>query len=109
MTMPGTLAKFYEEIGGGVVYRMGKPDPRIYQLALGLLGGLEASEVIAVGDSMEHDIAGAAAMGIDSIFIAGGIHKEALMGDGDVIDEASMAALCAEFGCTPTFVLPWFR
>ena len=66
--------------------------------------------MMAVGDSMEHDIAGASAMGIDSIFIAGGIHKQALMGDGDEnVDEAVMTALCAEFGCTPTHVLPWFR
>lgn len=109
VTMPGTLAKFYEDIGGGIVHRMGKPDRRIYLEALRLLG-LEASEVMAVGDSMEHDIAGASAMGIDSIFIAGGIHKQALMGDGDEnVDEAVMTALCAEFGCTPTHVLPWFR
>ncbi len=109
VTMPGTLAKYYED-KGRTVHRMGKPDRRIYLEALRLLG-LEASEVVAVGDSMEHDIAGAAAMGIDSIFIAGGIHKRALMGGGgeNAVDEAVMAALCTEFGCTPTHVLPWFR
>jgi len=110
VTMPGTLAKYYEDIGGGIVHRMGKPDPRIYLEALRMLG-LEASDVVAIGDSMEHDIAGAVAMGIDSIFIAGGIHKQALMGEGDegAVDEGVMAALCAQFGCTPTLVLPWFR
>ena len=110
VTMPGTLAKYYEDIGGGIVHRMGKPGPRIYLEALRMLG-LEASDVVAIGDSMEHDIAGAVAMGIDSIFIAGGIHKQALMGEGDegAVDEGVMAALCAQFGCTPTLVLPWFR
>lgn len=112
VTMPGTLAKHYEDLEGGIVYRMGKPDRRIYVEALSMLG-LEPSEVMAIGDSMEHDIAGAAAMGIDSIFIAGGIHRDVAMVkvDGDdgrdqLIDEDGVASLCAEFQCCPSFVLP---
>ena len=36
---------------------MGKPDPIIYEAAMSLLG-LDASEVLAIGDSLEHDIKG---------------------------------------------------
>ena len=106
--MPGTLAKHYENIGGGVVYRMGKPDHRIYGEALRMLR-LEPHELIAIGDSMEHDISGAASMSIDSIFVAGGIHKDTAMKDDDEIDEGGMTRLCEEFKCRPTFVVPWFQ
>jgi len=36
---------------------MGKPDPVIYIAAMELIG-LEKDEVLAVGDSLEHDISG---------------------------------------------------
>lgn len=36
---------------------MGKPDPIVYISAMKLIG-LESSEVLAVGDSLEHDISG---------------------------------------------------
>jgi HAD superfamily hydrolase (TIGR01509 family) len=55
--MPGTLAKQYAAMDGKV-YTMGKPDPVIYNLALDALG-LKPEEILAVGDSVEHDIAGA--------------------------------------------------
>lgn len=54
--MPGTLAKWYKEMGAEVLL-MGKPAPVIYEAALQQLG-LEASQVLAIGDSLEHDIAG---------------------------------------------------
>ena len=37
------------------VHLLGKPDPVIYEQALKLLG-LPADQVLAVGDSVEHDI-----------------------------------------------------
>jgi 2-haloalkanoic acid dehalogenase type II len=41
-----------------------KPDPRIFELALEALG-VEAGQALYVGDSVEHDYAGAQAAGID--------------------------------------------
>jgi hypothetical protein len=72
--MPGTLARHYAARGGQVVL-MGKPAPAIYEVALGMLG-LPADQVIAVGDSLEHDIGGAQAAGVDAMFVLGGIHRE---------------------------------
>jgi len=78
VTMPGTLAAWYEAAGGPVV-RLGKPAAPIYAAALAALGsGLRAADVLAVGDSLEHDIAGAAAAGMDSLFIGSGIDGGAL-------------------------------
>jgi putative hydrolase of the HAD superfamily len=50
---------------------LAKPDPRIFALALQRLG-LESDEVLMVGDSPEHDIAGARAAGIASCWIGRG-------------------------------------
>jgi HAD superfamily hydrolase (TIGR01450 family) len=69
----GAIADAYEAMGGRVVW-YGKPFPAIYDLALGLGGNPDIGTVLAVGDGLQTDIAGAAAYGIDAVFVAGGIH-----------------------------------
>jgi len=71
----GALAKWYEDAGGHVRWH-GKPFRSVYESCLGLLGVADRSRVLAVGDSLRTDIAGAAGAGIDSLLIAGGIHAE---------------------------------
>ena len=71
---PGALARRYEALGGQVYYH-GKPHPPIYTACLEALG-CPAGRVVAVGDSLEHDIAGALRVGLRSAFVAGGIHLE---------------------------------
>jgi putative hydrolase of the HAD superfamily len=46
-----------------------KPDPAIFRAALDRLGAT-AGEAMHVGDSMEHDIAGARAAGLDAVLVA---------------------------------------
>jgi HAD superfamily hydrolase (TIGR01459 family) len=75
----GSLAAWYEHNGGDVRW-IGKPDPAIYQSCLSMIG-LTAHRVLAVGDSLRTDIAGATAAGIDNVWILGGIHAEELAGD----------------------------
>lgn len=65
-TMPGALAKAYEDAGGTDVRRLGKPDPFVYKQALEL-ARVPLDNVIGVGDSLGHDILGAANAGIDSL------------------------------------------
>jgi HAD superfamily hydrolase (TIGR01459 family) len=72
----GALAVYYNEIGGDVRL-VGKPDPAVYQHALKSLG-LPSSRVLAVGDSLRTDIAGAMATKIDACWVLGGLHGEAL-------------------------------
>ena len=71
---PGALARRYEVLGGAVYYH-GKPHPPIYAACLEALG-CPAGRVVAVGDSLEHDIAGALGVGLRSAFVAGGIHLD---------------------------------
>ena len=75
----GALARRYEELGGKVVYA-GKPYLPIYARALALVerargATIDKSRVLAIGDGMETDIAGAARAGLDALFVTGGIHR----------------------------------
>jgi HAD superfamily hydrolase (TIGR01459 family) len=105
----GAIAAAYEAAGGRVHYH-GKPHRPIYETSLALLGARDRSRVLAVGDSLLTDIAGAAAAGIDSLFIAGGILAERLgVSGGGPADPGRLAALAAEFGAVPTYAAPAFR
>lgn len=74
----GAIAEAYEAIGGKVVWN-GKPYAPIYEMAfrdLDTRAGRPVlkSRVLAIGDGLNTDIAGAGAAGIDCVFVASGIH-----------------------------------
>lgn len=74
----GALAESYERIGGKVIYA-GKPHGPIYDLAFALVNEVRGSplhrhRIVAIGDGVRTDIAGAAAQEIDSVFVASGVH-----------------------------------
>ena len=75
----GSLALRYEAMGGDV-RSLGKPDPAIYQPVFQMLD-LPPACVLAVGDSLRTDIAGAAAVAVAACWVLGGLHGEALAGD----------------------------
>ncbi|HYI43604.1 MAG TPA: TIGR01459 family HAD-type hydrolase [Sphingomicrobium sp.] len=74
MLCAGALADLYEELGGRVEW-YGKPYPAIYRHALALAGNPPAEAVLAIGDSLATDMLGAARMGFDCVYVAGGIHQ----------------------------------
>ena len=74
MVCAGALADAYEALGGKVVW-YGKPCGPIYRHALSLAGNPAPENVLAVGDGLQTDILGAARMGFDAVFVAGGIHE----------------------------------
>lgn len=69
----GAIADTYQMLGGRVTW-YGKPFPAIYEHALKRAGNPPRDEVLAVGDGLQTDVLGAARMGIDIVFVAGGIH-----------------------------------
>jgi HAD superfamily hydrolase (TIGR01459 family) len=92
----GALAQYYAEHGGDVC-SLGKPYPAIYRMAMEKLG-VSADRVLAIGDSLHTDIAGAAGYGLANLWIQGGIHWEAIGGDPDrALALATMAALAPDF------------
>ncbi len=100
----GRIAELYAEMGGPVLW-IGKPGPAIYDAAFALLrpmlgDALDHSRVWAVGDSIEHDVAGAAAQGCRSVLVMTGI----MAGRGD----AALADEVARWGVAPDVVVPAF-
>jgi len=95
----GALAEEYQRLGGRVRWH-GKPHPSVYDSCLGLLGIADKRRILAIGDSLRTDIAGAAGAGIDSLFIAGGIHAAEFSSNGTPDPERIKAAL-AENGLHP--------
>ncbi len=132
--LKGKIAQRYQDMGG-VVQHFGKPHPRHFHECLHHLGmdfdTTKSIEGVAhVGDSLEHDVAGANAAGIDSVFVLGGIHAKELglvpTGSDDVgvvIEgdhgckghisklelETKLNAFFAEKGIWPTHVIPSLR
>ena len=78
----GALGDLYSAMGG-MVHMAGKPYPPIYEQAFALAekaagGTLDKSRVLAIGDSVRTDAAGAAQFDIDLLFITGSIHAAEL-------------------------------
>ena len=96
---PGTLAAYYEQRGGMVRY-IGKPHPEVYARAMALLGGVPAARIIAVGDSLEHDIAGGRRAGCLTAFVEAGIHA------ADLAQPDGLSRLGARYGVMPDFTIP---
>ncbi|QDZ20238.1 hypothetical protein HOP50_04g27560 [Chloropicon primus] len=109
LPMPGSLAVEYSELGCPAerIHLLGKPSPIVYNLAKEkFFGHLDKSEIIAVGDSLEHDIQGACTWEIDSAFITTGIHCDALQGcdipEDAWCDAEELERLCKEHNADPT-------
>ncbi len=96
----GALAQRYEEIGGQARW-IGKPDPAIYAPVLRMLD-LPANRVLAVGDTLRTDIAGARGVAIDSCWVLGGIHA------GDFATNAAAELHAREAGIAPKLIVQNF-
>jgi HAD superfamily hydrolase (TIGR01459 family) len=102
---PGAVAARYAAMGGTVRY-VGKPHPEVYRDCMAALGGLRPERIVAVGDSFEHDIAGAAGAGLASVLVTGGIHAEALAPGAA---GGGLAAMAKAWGVAPDWTLPALR
>jgi HAD superfamily hydrolase (TIGR01459 family) len=91
---PGALAFAYQDMGGEVRF-YGKPHRPVFEA---LEEALQTRKLLMIGDSLEHDIAGAQGAGWDSLLIQGGLYaKDFAQGDQD----ETLARLVAEKGCEP--------
>lgn len=105
----GAIARDYEAIGGRVVLA-GKPHPPIYELALEELRAVAGREVprqriLCIGDGVGTDIKGANAQALDCLFIASGMHGEALWTDG-ALDQGKVEAALSHERATATYAMP---
>ena len=90
----GALAQLYAEDGGEVIYA-GKPFAPMYELAEGKIAGLAGrpvarGEILAIGDGVHTDMAGAEDFGLDAVFVASGLHVGP---GGEGLDDLRLAEL----------------
>ncbi len=105
----GALAELYGEMGGEV--RMaGKPYAAIYAAALEVAEGIRRagtplSKVMAIGDALRTDVAGAVALGCASLFVARGIHTRELGLAENGLTAAALQTLLMPPAPVPTAVI----
>lgn len=103
----GALATHYAALGGAVRWH-GKPYPSVYEACFKLLGTADRTRILAVGDSLRTDIAGANGAGIDSLLITGqGIHADEFATAGTP-DPARIAAAATAAGARPAMIAARF-
>lgn len=75
---PRALAHAHAAAGGTFAFS-GKPDLPVFR-AVEMAFGAVPGRILMVGDSLEHDIAGAKSSGWDAAFVRGGLHAAAFGG-----------------------------
>ena len=105
---PGALAQAYEQAGGEVRY-IGKPWPAIYRAALNALN-LPPEQIVAIGDSIHHDIKGAVDFGMDGALVTQGVHRDIFTNatTSDLLRQQLATLLSADIP-VPQWLLPRFQ
>jgi HAD superfamily hydrolase (TIGR01459 family) len=105
----GAVAELYRELGGEVIF-YGKPHRPIYDRAVALAAAQRGTptplgRVLAIGDSVRTDLAGAHGFGINCLFVTRGIHA----GDFEGIDQLDPASVKELFGHPPLALMRELR
>ncbi len=96
----GAIARRYQDFGG-VVAHIGKPHKPIFQMCVRKLQKLDIypGQTAVIGDSMDHDITGGSAMGMDTALVRTGMHAGHFKSVQTLADlDKSLNALCAVHG-----------
>ncbi|MCZ7909097.1 TIGR01459 family HAD-type hydrolase [Agrobacterium leguminum] len=96
----GSIALAYQELGGPVRW-FGKPYPAIYEHAQSLLSSPASDRIICIGDSLEHDIAGAVRASLASCLVRTGILAKN--------SDAELAEIADGYGARPDFLMDRFK
>ena len=104
----GAVAERYEALGGKVRWH-GKPFRAVYDTCFAALGIADRRRILAVGDSLRTDIAGANGAGIDALLVTGGIHAEEFGLIGGQPDLDRLFEAVAASGHRPRSVIAHFR
>jgi HAD superfamily hydrolase (TIGR01459 family) len=105
----GALADAYAALGGEVLY-CGKPHVPIYEAALAKAASLRGgtppprNRVLAIGDSVRTDLAGAASFGLDCLFVTSGLHAEQY-GSREAPDVAALNAMFKAANVAPKAIV----
>jgi len=97
---PGAIARVYKSLGGKVEY-VGKPSRAIFDHAVEIAAMGPHARVVVIGDSPEHDVAGARAIGLSTLLVRTGIHRH--------LPEQQLLQICEGCRGTPDFLMAAFE
>ncbi|HLJ00174.1 MAG TPA: TIGR01459 family HAD-type hydrolase [Bradyrhizobium sp.] len=105
----GAIAELYLKLGGEVIF-YGKPHRPIYERALVLAAerrgqAVPLDRILAIGDSVRTDLAGAHGFGIGCLFVTRGIHSEEFEG----LDQLNPDSVKHLFGHPPKALMRELR
>lgn len=105
----GAIAEKYEKMGGTVIWT-GKPHRIIYDAALTMArttrnADVPLSRVMAIGDAIRTDVAGARGLGVRVLMTADGIHGGALLDDARNVSSVKSEAFFSEAEFVPDHVI----
>jgi HAD superfamily hydrolase (TIGR01459 family) len=108
----GAIADLYEELGGEVFWA-GKPHAPTYHTAHADAEKLRDDTVawdriLVIGDALRTDLMGAQTVGLDALFVAGGIHREEIVERGLIMPE-KLSALFDETAPPALAAMPELR
>jgi len=102
----GTISELYKSLGGET-FSLGKPKIDIYIESTKKINKLDKTKVLAIGDSIFHDIKGANKFGVDSLLITSGIHQSNF--DKEKPEWNTNINKLKNIGITPTFLCSKFQ
>jgi putative hydrolase of the HAD superfamily len=82
------IEKYFKEVIISGEIGFGKPDKRIFQLALSRFG-VSPEQAVMVGDSLQSDISGAKATGIKAVWL----NRKGILRDNSVIPDIEIPSL----------------
>jgi HAD superfamily hydrolase (TIGR01459 family) len=106
----GAIAEIYTQIGGRSLY-FGKPHPPIYDLArrrLEEVGGAPDDAILAIGDGILTDVAGAVGEDLDVVYVTGGLDVAITRTARDP-DADALARHLSAHRLSPTFAIGRLR
>lgn len=109
----GAIADAFAKAGGTALF-FGKPHAPIYELALETAGklrgsGTPKSRILAMGDGIGTDVPGAADLGVDCLFVSGGLAAMDVGVDPEHPDAARLAQYLVDHAVAPRYTIGRLR
>ena len=103
----GGIAEYYESLGGYNL-SIGKPYPAVFERCINMATNIQKKETVMIGDNLETGILGANNIGLQSLFVASGVHKLTNKSENNIYHDRLRASQ-KKFGANPTYVVPNLR
>lgn len=109
----GAIAEAYARAGGEALY-FGKPHAPIYELALATAekvrgASVDKARILALGDGVATDVPGAEALGVDCLFVSGGLAATEVGQDPETPEADRLAQYLVSHAVSPRYTIGRLR